>query len=72
MEKPTFDRLDLKITLADGTASETITVYHDDLLEPSLIEALHDAETVNGVLTITTYNNRLPWWFGMMKPANRL
>jgi len=54
MNKPIFNRLDLRIVLPDGTESETIVVYHDDLLEAVLDEAADDATKVGGTFVIVS------------------
>jgi hypothetical protein len=50
--RPIFRRVDLEIILPDGTRSEKIVIYHDDLLEDVLLEALDDADKVKGTIVI--------------------
>jgi hypothetical protein len=61
--KPMFDRVDLKIVLLDGMESDTIVIYHDDLLAIVLLEALRDAERINGTLVVVPSNRQevLTW-----------
>ena len=50
--RPVFGRVDLEIVLPDGTRSEKIVIYHDDLLESVLLEAIEDADKVGGTIIV--------------------
>ena len=52
MEKPEFDRIDLAIMLSDGTMSDTVVFYHDNLLDSVVDEVSNDADKVNGTFVI--------------------
>jgi len=56
--QPVFNRIDLAMMLQDGTQSEKIVIYHDGLLESVIVEAMNDAEKINGTIIILPEGNQ--------------